>query len=108
MTMKKEGKRWSKDQKIAIVKEASTKGVRETLEKYAIYPATFYSWKKKFEQMGDDGFTQGMTKQRLSKIKELEQEVDLLKQLLAEQTMAGKLKDDLLKKKYPKVKRKYS
>ena len=41
-------------------------------------------------------------------IKELEQEVELLKQLLAEEKMAGKLKDELLKKKYPKVKRKYS
>lgn len=32
--MKKEGKRWSVDQKIKIVKEASTKGVVENLEKY--------------------------------------------------------------------------
>jgi putative transposase len=49
-----------------------------------------------------------MTKERLQKIKELEQEVDLLKQLLAEKELESKLKDDLLKKKYPKVKRKYS
>ena len=108
MTMKKEGKRWSTEQKVKIVKEASTNGVRETLEKYGVYPATFYSWKKKFDQMGKEGFTHGMTKDRLARIKELEQEVELLKQLLAEEKISGSLKDELLKKKYPKVKRKYS
>ena len=107
MTMKKEGKRWSTDQKIKIIKEASTNGVRITLEKYKIYPATFYAWKDKFEHMGKEWFTHGMTKERLARIKELEQEVELLKQLLAEEKIAGKLKDELLKKKYPKVKRKY-
>lgn len=106
--MKKEGKRWSVDQKIKIVKEASTKGVRETLEKYSVYPATFYAWKKKYAEMGEEGFAHGMTKERLARIKELEQEVDCLKQLLAEKEIESKLKDELLKKKYPKVKRKYS
>lgn len=108
MTMKKEGKRWSTEQKIKIIKESSTKGVRETLEKYGIYPATFYAWKKKFTEMGEQGFGHGMTKQRLARIRELEQEVDCLKQLLAEKELESKLKDELLKKKYPKVKRKYS
>jgi len=106
--MKKQGKRWSTGQKVKILKEASTNGVRETLEKYGVYPATFYTWKKKFEQMGKEGFAHGMTKERLEKIKELEQEVECLKQLLAEKELESKLKDELLKKKYPKVKKKYS
>jgi len=49
-----------------------------------------------------------MTKESLHKIKELEQEVDLLKQLLAEKELESNLKDELLKKKYPKVRKKYS
>ena len=98
----------SKEEKLKIMKEASIHGVRETLDKYGVYPATYYSWKRKFEEMGEEGFAHGMTKERLNKIKELEQEVDLLKQLLAEKEVESKLKDELLKKKYPKVKRKYS
>jgi putative transposase len=58
--------------------------------------------------MGESGFAQGMTKERLARIKELEQEVELLKQLLAEKELESRLKDDLLKKKYPRVKSKYS
>lgn len=110
--MKKEEKkpsgRKTKVQKLKILKEASIHGVRETLDKYGVYPATYYSWRRKFEEMGEEGFSHGMTKERLHKIKELEQEVDLLKQLLAEKELESKLKDELLKKKYPKVRKKYS
>ncbi|MCP4120324.1 MAG: transposase [Bacteroidetes bacterium] len=106
--MKKPRKRFSKEEKLQILKEAGIHGVRETLDKHGVYPATFYYWKKKTEQMGEEGLTHSMTKERLQKIKTLEQEVDLLKQLLAEKELESKLKDDLLKKKYPKVKRKYS
>ena len=104
----KQSPRKTKEEKLKIIKEASIHGVRETLNKYGVYPATYYSWKRKFEEMGEQGFDHGMTKERLKKIKELEQEVDLLKQLLAEKELESKLKDELLKKKYPKVKRKYS
>lgn len=100
--------RKSKEEKLKILKEAGLHGVTDTLDKYGIYPATYYSWKRKFEQMGEEGFAHGMTKERLEKIKELEQEVDLLKQLLAEKELESKLKDELLKKKYPKVRKKYS
>lgn len=106
--MKKQAKDYTKEEKIAIIKEASTQGVRKTLEKHGIYPATYYYWKKKYDSMGEAGLEHSMTKERLKRIRELEQEVDLLKQLLAEKEMESKLKDELLKKKYPKVKRKYS
>lgn len=105
--MKKTRKHLTKEKKLQILKEASIKGVKATLEKYGIYPASFYSWKKKFEQMGEIGLQHSMTKERLARIKELEQEIELLKQLLAEKEMESKLKDELLKKKYPKVRRKY-
>lgn len=106
--MKKQRKQLSKEEKLQILKEASIKGVTATLEKYGIYPASYYTWKKKFEQMGAQGLEHSMTKERLKRISELEQEVDLLKQLLAEKELESRLKDELLKKKYPKVKRKYS
>ena len=106
--MKKVKKHKTKQEKLAILKEASVNGVRSTLEKYGIYPATFYSWKKKFDEMGEQGLHHSMTKERIEKIKSLEQEVELLKQLLAEKELEGKLKDELLKKKYPKVRKKYS
>ena len=35
-------------EKLSLLKEAGEKGVTTTLEKHGIYPATYYSWKKKF------------------------------------------------------------
>lgn len=107
-TIMKKRRKFTKEEKLSILKEASANGVLTTLEKHDIYPATYYLWKKKFEEMGEVGLDHGITKARLKKIGELEQEVELLKQLLAEKELESRLKDELLKKKYPKVRRKYS
>jgi len=106
--MKKTRKKYSKEEKLIILKEAGLIGVTQTSDKHGVYPATFYNWKKKFDEMGSEGLTHSMTKKRLAKIKEQEEEISLLKRLLAEKEIESKLKDELLKKKYPKVRGKYS
>lgn len=97
MTMEKRS--FSKDEKLAIIKEASVIGVKSTLEKHGIYPASFYSWKKKYDSMGEEGFNHGMTPQHLKRIRDLEKENMALKQLVAEKELENKLKGELLKKK---------
>jgi putative transposase len=99
MSMKK--RTFSKEEKLKILKEAESNGVQVTLDKHGVYPATFYSWKKKYDSMGEEGFGHGMTPAHLKEIKRLEKENDLLKKLLAEKDIESHLKDELLKKKYP-------
>lgn len=70
------------------------------MDKHGLYPTTYYSWKKKFETMGEAGFRHGMTPEHLKEIKRLEKENEQLKLLLAEKELEGRLKDELLKKKY--------
>jgi len=103
MTMKR---KFTKEEKLHIIKEASEQGVKSTLAKHGIYPASFYSWKDKLEQMGEEGFDHGMTPQHLKRIRELEKENNALKQLLAEKELDNKLKGDLLKKKWALEKKK--
>ena len=91
---------FTKDEKLKIIQEASENGVKQTLEKYGVYRASYYDWKKKFELMGEEGFTHGMTPAQQKQIRELEKENAMLKQLLAEKELENKLKGDLLKKKY--------
>lgn len=106
MEMKKKGtKHRSKAEKLKILKEAETHGRKATLEKYDVYPATFDYWRRKHNEMGAEGVDHGMTKERLARIKKLESENLLLKQLLAEKDLESRLKDDLLKKKYPHLKK---
>jgi len=103
-----EKRTFSKEEKLRIIKEASEQGVNPTLEKYGVYRASYYTWKQKLEQMGEEGFHHGMTPQHLKRIRELEKENLTLKQLLAEKELEGKLKSELLKKKYALEKRKNS
>lgn len=99
-------RKFTKEEKLQIIKEASEQGVAQVLDKHGIYPASYYSWKKKLEQMGEEGFHHGMTPQHLKRIRELEKENNVLKQLLAEKELENKLKGDLLKKKWALEKKK--
>ncbi|MBX7201645.1 MAG: transposase [Bacteroidia bacterium] len=92
--------RKTKEEKLAILREATERGVTATCEKYGIYPATYYSWKAKYESMGAEGFTHGMPPDQLKEIKRLRKENQRLKDLLIEKELESKLKDELLKKKY--------
>ena len=98
--MSRSRRKFSKEEKLSILKEAGEHGVKVTLEKHGIYPATFYAWRKKFESMGEEGLDHGMTKAQLKRIRELEKENQMLKELVAEKELEGRLKDELLKKKY--------
>ena len=49
--------------------------------------------------MGTEGLSHGLTPGQLKRIRELEKENKLLKELIIEKELEGKLKDDLLIKK---------
>ena len=101
-----EKRTFTKEKKLEILKEATAHGVTATLEKYGIYPATYYSWRMKYETMGEEGFRHGMTPEHLKEIRRLEKENELLKKLLAEKELEGRIKDEALKKKYAWEKKK--
>ncbi|MDY0143918.1 MAG: transposase [Bacteroidales bacterium] len=95
-----EKRKFTVDQKLAILKEASENGVTVTLEKHGIFPATYYQWKKKLDTMGVEGFNHGMTPEQLKRIRELEKENQFLKEIIIQKELEGKMKDELLKKRY--------
>lgn len=101
--MGKEKRTFSKEQKLSILQEAKEKGVNITLAKHSIYPATYYDWKRRFEQMGEEGFKHGMTKQHLKEVKRLEKENAMLKKIVAEKELEVQLQQELVKKKYPQL-----
>ena len=103
-----EKRTFTKEEKLKIIKEASEQGVKPTLEKHNIFPASYYSWKKKFETMGIEGFAHGITPEQLKRIRELEKENKALRELVVEKELEGKLKDDLLKKKFALEKKRNS
>ena len=99
-------KKFTKDEKLAIIREAAENGVKVTLAKYDLYPATFYYWRHNLAKHGEDGLNHRTMKDQQAEIKRLEKENEALKLLLAEKELEGKLKDELLKKKYPELRKK--
>jgi len=104
-TTEKGTKKFTKEEKLAIIQEAGEKGVKVTLAKYDLYPATYYYWKKKLIIGGPAGLDHKRLKDYQLENKRLEKENKALKILLAEKELSGKLKDDLLKKKYPELRK---
>jgi len=101
----KGNRRFSDEEKLAILKEAREMGVKATLRKYELYPATYYYWKKKYSLYGKDGLSHANQKEQLTRLKKLEKENEQLKILLAEKELESKLKDELLKKRYPELRK---
>ena len=98
---------FSKAEKLQILQEAESEGVQITLRKYGVYNSTYYSWRKKYRLEGEAGIADtAQRRQHRQRIEQLEDENSLLKQLLAERELQIALQDELIKKKYPKVKRK--
>lgn len=104
-TTEKGTRKFTLQEKISILKEARQRGVKAVLEKYGLYPATYYYWKKKHLIYGEEGLSHQKPKDHESRVKRLEKENEQLKILLAEKELESKLKDELLKKRYPELRK---
>ena len=71
----------------SILKEAENEGVKKTMDRYGLYPATFYYWKKRYGNTNADG---GKHVASASTVRKLEKENAVLKQLLAEKELESK------------------
>ena len=70
-----DGKRkFTKKEQLAIIQEVSEHGLKSTLEKHSLYAESYYSWKKKLDDMGEEGFIHGITPAQIKRIRELEKE----------------------------------
>jgi putative transposase len=95
-----ERRKFSREEKLKILKEARENGVKSTLSKHGLYQATYYYWKKKYDSMGEEGLQHSMTKERLQEIRRLEKENASLKEIMAEKDLVIKMQQELIKKKY--------
>ena len=97
-------KKFTKSEKLSIMKKAKLNGVMVTLSKYDLYPATYYYyyyyyyWKRKFTALGEDGLDHQKTKNLDKENKRLEKENERLKRIIGEKGLESALKDEMLKK----------
>jgi len=98
-------KSFTSEEKLKIISECQRDGVKVTCAKYGIYPASYYNWKKKLTTNGEEGLEHGNIKKAKSRIQKLEKELEAMKLLFAEEQLKSRLKDELLKKKYPELRK---
>lgn len=97
--MSKSYKKWSKQEKIKILQAAEQEGVVSACRKHDVSTATFYNWKKVYDQHGEAGFQQGKSAEN-QRYKKLEEENRRLKKLLVDKDLALEVQKEIVKKKF--------
>jgi transposase-like protein len=88
---------FSIEQKMQIIREVDTAGMVATLRKYEISHSLFYRWKNQFDAAGIDGLKPHYYKLD-PETKELRDENEKLKRIIARQALELEVKTELLKK----------
>ena len=80
-------RKFTTQQKLDILKEAASHGVKETLAKHNVYPATYYNWKRKLAEQGEEHFGKRVRSQQTKQLQQLEKENRQLKELVAQKEL---------------------
>ena len=97
--MSKSYKKWSKQEKIKILEAAEQEGVISACRKHDVSTATYYNWKKVYDQHGEAGFKQNKSAES-QRYKKLEEENRILKKLLVDKDLALEAQKEVVKKKF--------
>jgi len=101
MFMKKQLRKWTAQEKEKILTDIQRLGVVVGCRKHNLSKSLYYTWLNKYNAHGIEGLESQRGKNADAKIRRLEKENRMLKELLAEKELESKMKDEMLKKKYP-------
>ena len=103
--MSKSRRKFTAEERLSIVQEAEREGRTETIRKYSIAPSLFDRWRKKYLAEGINGL-KPKYKQVDPQVKELTDENERLKRIIANQALELEFKNELLKKNSLTIRRK--
>ena len=95
--MSKTRRNFSAEEKLVIINEADQFGVTQTLRKHNLAHSVFRRWKDSFNQGGISQL-QSYSRQRNPEVDALEEQVRILKNIVAKQQIELEFKTELLKK----------
>lgn len=106
MIMKKSIEKRTPEEREEILKGIQKMGVTAGLRFYNIGKTTYYEWVERYNALGLEGLRDRRSQTNEAAVKRLQKENQALKELLAEERLASKMKDELIKKKFAQQKRK--
>ncbi len=92
-------KKWTLQEKLSILEEASTGDVVLTCRKHGVSSGTYYNWKKKFELNGEQGLTI-YSERKDPALKKADEQIRILRKLLADKEIELEMQREMLKKKF--------
>jgi len=90
-------RKWSEVQKLQIIQESEQLGVTATLRKYNLAQSLFQRWRRAYHGQGMDGL-RPQYKIVDPELRQLQQENERLKKIVANQALELEFKTELLKK----------
>jgi len=85
------------EERLSIVQEGQREGRSQTLRKYNISPSLYDRWRKKYLEYGLEGL-RSKYKRIDPALRELQEENERLKRIIAKQALEIEVKSELLKK----------
>lgn len=93
----KKRRTFTAEERLNILQEARREGRMETIRKYNLSPSLFNRWRAMYEKGGIDGL-KNQHKRVDPVLRELEEENERLKRIIANQALELEFKTELLKK----------
>jgi transposase-like protein len=90
-------RKFTPEERLSIVQEGQREGRSETIRKYNISPSLFDRWRSKYLKDGLEGL-KSRYKRVDPALRELQEENDRLKRIIAKQALEIEVKSELLKK----------
>lgn len=96
--MTKRRRSWSSSEKLEIIKDSEVMGVTEASRKHEVSSQMIYRWRNNYEAEGLSGLESKRGSQVDAEKKNMEREIERLRQVVADQALTIRIKDELLKK----------
>jgi len=96
--MSKKRRTWKASEKLEIIQDAELLGTASACRKHGVSSSMIDRWRKKYEAEGVDGLSRSKNGSIDHEKKELHREIERLRQVVADQAVTIRIKDELLKK----------
>lgn len=96
--MTKKRRSWSSSEKLEIIRDAEFLGTAEASRKHEISSQMIYRWRNIYDKEGPEGLQGKRGSQEDVEKKKLEREIERLRQVVADQALTIRIKDEMLKK----------
>lgn len=96
--MSRKRKRWTTEEKLQILRDGAHFGMSEASRMHGVSTSMLYKWKSQYEEHGESGLSRKGSESGDQEKRELEREIERLRQVVADQALTIRIKDELLKK----------